>query len=338
MFKKKVQDTTVESSPLELPVKSPKKPFYKRTWFIVLVVLCSLSAIFGGSDSSDDETSSTGSTTSTTESATENSASTDTSSAAAPSYTIINDSSYVSDGQECIAYRVEIAVDSSEDEMRSAYAVLIDDDYYLHTVFFYELASDVDTVGSYTVGKLEELSEGASPEYTAPTISASNIAALRAAATAADVEEDTTTSSLTLGEANALSKAGSYLSLMAFSYNGLIKQLEYEGYTIEEATYAADNCGADWSEQALLKAESYLSLMAFSYSGLIEQLEYEEYTADEATYAADNCDADWNEQAALKAQSYLDIMAFSRDSLINQLEYEGFTASQCEYGVTAVGY
>ncbi len=79
---------------------------------------------------------------------------------------------------------------------------------------------------------------------------------------------------------------------MAFSYEGLIGQLEYEGYTTEEATYGADNCGADWNEQALLSAQNYLEVSAFSYAGLIEQLEYEKFTTEQATYGADNCGAD----------------------------------------------
>jgi len=59
---------------------------------------------------------------------------------------------------------------------------------------------------------------------------------------------------------------------MAFSYEGLIKQLEYETYSHEDAVYAADNCGAGWNEQAAKSAESYLRVMAFSQDGLIEQL------------------------------------------------------------------
>ena len=60
---------------------------------------------------------------------------------------------------------------------------------------------------------------------------------------------------------------------MAFSYSGLIDQLEYEGYSSEEAEYAAKNCGADWNEQAVLSAKQYLKTMSFSEDGLIEQLE-----------------------------------------------------------------
>lgn len=149
-------------------------------------------------------------------------------------------------------------------------------------------------------------------------------------------EESATT--ITISQQNALDAAKSYLAYTAFSYEGLIDQLEYEQFSTEDATYAADNCGADWNEQALLSAQSYLEYTAFSYSGLIDQLEFEEFTTEQATYAADNCGADWNEQAAKSAESYLNYSSFSRDGLIDQLEFEGFTHEQAVYGVEANGF
>ena len=88
----------------------------------------------------------------------------------------------------------------------------------------------------------------------------------------------------TLGEKNATDKAKSYLDFTAFSYSGLIDQLEYEGFSTEEATYGADHCGADWNEQAAKKAESYLEYTSFSRSGLIDQLLYEGFTQEQAEY------------------------------------------------------
>lgn len=98
---------------------------------------------------------------------------------------------------------------------------------------------------------------------------------------------ETSTAYVSEGKKNALAQANSYLNAMAFSYTGLREQLEYEGYSTEEATYAVDNCGAHWSEQAVRKAEEYLNSMSFSKSGLIEQLEYEGFTHDQAVYGAD---------------------------------------------------
>lgn len=100
-------------------------------------------------------------------------------------------------------------------------------------------------------------------------------------------EDSSAADGATMGERNALSTAKSYLNSIAFSYSGLIDQLEYEGYSHEEAVYGADNCGADWYEQAAKSAESYLNTMSFSRSGLIEQLEYEGFTHDQAVYGAE---------------------------------------------------
>lgn len=143
---------------------------------------------------------------------------------------------------------------------------------------------------------------------------------------------------LTLGQTNALASAKNYLSFTAFSYEGLIHQLEFEQYSNEDAVYAADHCGADWNEQALKSAKNYLNFSAFSYEGLIKQLEFEKYTHEQAIYAANNCGADWFEQAAKCAKNYLDLMSFSKASLIDQLKFEGFTAEQATYGAEANGY
>ncbi len=94
--------------------------------------------------------------------------------------------------------------------------------------------------------------------------------------------------SVTIGEQNALKKAKSYLAYSAFSREGLIDQLEYEGFTNKESVYGVDNCGANWNEQALKKAKSYLDYSSFSRSGLISQLEYEGFTHDQAVYGADS--------------------------------------------------
>lgn len=99
--------------------------------------------------------------------------------------------------------------------------------------------------------------------------------------------ETTTKDNTTMGQKNALKKAKNYLDFSAFSYKGLVKQLEYEGFTNEEAVYAVDNCGADWNEQAAKKAKSYLDFSAFSKQGLIDQLEYEGFTYEQAVYGAE---------------------------------------------------
>ena len=149
-------------------------------------------------------------------------------------------------------------------------------------------------------------------------------------------DNETDTKSANKDNNQALKKALSYLEIEAFSKDGLIKQLEYEGFPSSVAENAVDNCGADWKEQAILKALSYLEYSAFSYSGLIEQLEYEGFSSSEAQHGADNCGANWNEQAEKKAKQYLDYSSFSRQELVEQLVFEGFTQSQAEYGVSRV--
>lgn len=99
-----------------------------------------------------------------------------------------------------------------------------------------------------------------------------------------EYENDYVQDTATMGERNALKKAQDYLDFTAFSYTGLIDQLEFEGYTYQEALYGVDNCGADWNEQAAKKAAQYLEFMAFSRQGLIEQLEYEGFTHEQAVY------------------------------------------------------
>ena len=90
----------------------------------------------------------------------------------------------------------------------------------------------------------------------------------------------------TLGQKNALKKANSYLRSLSFSKSGLIKQLEYEGFSNADAAYAVERCGADWNEQAAKKATSYMKSSSFSKDGLIKQLEYEGFTREQAAYGA----------------------------------------------------
>ena len=91
---------------------------------------------------------------------------------------------------------------------------------------------------------------------------------------------------VTTGQKNALRAAEQYLSVMPFSYSGLSEQLEFDSYSEDDATYAADNCGADWNEQAAKAAKNYLDVMAFSRDGLIEQLVFDGYTQEQAEYGA----------------------------------------------------
>ena len=94
----------------------------------------------------------------------------------------------------------------------------------------------------------------------------------------------TTTVKETVSQSNAKKAAKNYLSFMAFSRTGLIKQLEFENYSTADATYGVDAQNADWNAQAAKSAKAYLKLMPFSRTSLIEQLVFEGYTQAQAEY------------------------------------------------------
>lgn len=96
------------------------------------------------------------------------------------------------------------------------------------------------------------------------------------------------TSNETTAQKNAVRKANSYISMTGFSRSGLIKQLEFEKFSTEDAAYAVDKISPDWNEQAAKKAKSYQDLSGFSRDGLIKQLEFEGFTTEQAAYGADS--------------------------------------------------
>lgn len=91
---------------------------------------------------------------------------------------------------------------------------------------------------------------------------------------------------MTMSQKQALGKAKNYLEFSAYSYEGLIRQLEFEKFDNADATFAADNCGADWNEQAAKKAKQYLEFQNYSLDELVHQLEFEGFTEEQATYGA----------------------------------------------------
>jgi hypothetical protein len=90
----------------------------------------------------------------------------------------------------------------------------------------------------------------------------------------------------TVSQENAVAKAKDYLNYTAFSYEGLIAQLEYDQFSQADATYGADNSGANWDAEAAAKAKDYMSYSAFSRGSLIAQLEYDKFTQEQAEYGA----------------------------------------------------
>jgi hypothetical protein len=88
----------------------------------------------------------------------------------------------------------------------------------------------------------------------------------------------------TLAQQNAISSAQSYLDYSGFSRTGLIGQLEYEGFSTEEATFGADNAGADWNAEAAETAQQYLDYSSFSREGLYDQMAYEGFLPAEIEF------------------------------------------------------
>lgn len=100
-------------------------------------------------------------------------------------------------------------------------------------------------------------------------------------------DSDTTQSAAaTENQQKALDEANEYIDTLALSHDGLIKQLEYDGYSTDVATYAADNCGANWNKEAKEMAEQYMESTTYTYKAMVQQLEAEGFTRDQAKFGA----------------------------------------------------
>ena len=80
--------------------------------------------------------------------------------------------------------------------------------------------------------------------------------------------------------------AARYLAVIPMSRADLISQLEFEGFTSEQARDAVDTCGADWMANALAAARG--ESPDLSDEELREVLEYDEFTEEEIQYALEN--------------------------------------------------
>jgi hypothetical protein len=127
--------------------------------------------------------------------------------------------------------------------------------------------------------------KAAAAKAAAERAAAAKAAAAKAAAEKAAAREAAAAAG-TVSQQNAVAKAADYLGFAAFSRSGLIKQLNFEGFSTSDATWGVDKQHADWNAQAAAKAKDYLDFTAFSRSGLIQQLEFEGFTASQASYGA----------------------------------------------------
>ena len=114
--------------------------------------------------------------------------------------------------------------------------------------------------------------------------------------TSSSSDDDTSTSSFTddysaldYESQNCYDQAMSYLDFMAFSRNGLIHQLQHDGYTDQAISNALDLLERDyvsWDTEALKKAQEYMETFSFSQQRLYEQLIHDGFTEEQANYGA----------------------------------------------------
>lgn len=89
---------------------------------------------------------------------------------------------------------------------------------------------------------------------------------------------------MTASQEQAVGTAADYLDYSGFSRTGLIQQLEFEGFSHADASFAVDHVDADWNAEAVESAKGYLDYSHFSHSGLVQQLEFEGFTREQAEY------------------------------------------------------
>ncbi|MCQ2513106.1 MAG: Ltp family lipoprotein [Lachnospiraceae bacterium] len=169
-----------------------------------------------------------------------------------------------SDGDHMVQFEGGCLYDGEETDFLAQF--IVDDyDFELYAIELDGVVQDPELNDVYLIVIFEDVSPNGMEED--PTKGSSN-----------------NSGSSTTSQKEALESAHDYITYLAFSYTGLIEQLEWEGFSEQDATYAADNCGADWYEQAAKCAKSYLDSLALSKEELMEQLEYEGFTYDQAVY------------------------------------------------------
>lgn len=143
----------------------------------------------------------------------------------------------------------------------------------------------------------------------------------------------------------AVAEAKDFLEKANYSQNGLYKELVYMGYAEEDAKYAVDNCGVDWTEQAAKHAKLLVAQSPYSYDNLVEKLESEGFSNDEASAGALIAIQDKNSKAnnpktlsAIDAATkYFDSGNYSYSELIDKLEQDGYSAAEAENAVNNCG-
>ena len=99
------------------------------------------------------------------------------------------------------------------------------------------------------------------------------------------IEEEPTEELMTTGQQLALERGKELVDSRGISYNYLVHELTYyNGFTEEEATFAADNCGADWYAEAVECATGYLENSPYDLEGIVSIMAYEGFTQAQTDY------------------------------------------------------
>ena len=139
------------------------------------------------------------------------------------------------------------------------------------------LDQDNWTVTGTTPGEGAALNEG-----DTVIVQVSKTADMKAAA------EEAAKPHYSVSQQSAIDSTNSYMSTIGgFSRQGLIDQLVFGKFSVEDATFAADNGGYDWNASAAQSAKSYMDTIGgFSRGSLIDQLLFVKFTQAQAEFGA----------------------------------------------------
>jgi colicin import membrane protein len=253
------------SFPTEPPPGAEKGPWYKRWWGIALIVLFALAFVGAVTDPGDE----------TTEVV-----------AAADASEGIVEPEVEPEADELTARQIELAKAAERiEQLKEEYAAG-EEEREKARLEREEAAAAEEEAAREAEQEAREAKERAAREKAEEEAREAEERAAREKAEeeAREAEEQVAREAVSASQNNALRAARNYISIMPFSRSGLIKQLEFEGYSTGDATYAVDELAPNWNEQAAKAAKNYLDIMPFSRSGLIDQLVFEGYTRDQATY------------------------------------------------------
>ena len=117
---------------------------------------------------------------------------------------------------------------------------------------------------------------------------------------------------------------------------------ENKKFSSEEAEYGAENCGADWNEEAVKAAKMCLELetkVNYSYSKkeLSKSIERQwKFTPEQISYGIENCGADWNKQAENYIRVILDKDPNTKkEQIVKTLTNKGFNKEEINHGIKA---